>query len=138
MTGSGCRRSGSIRGPGAIRSGFGSDSGELNAGTADLPPRRTSASLARSSSFSWISRSSSTSTSSRKASTSSSSYPGLSLLLLNCLFRTSAGVSGISSPRRAWSVPLWDRTGSEQLYDVDQDKNQEEQQHEAEVQGHAA
>src|SRR5215471_991720 len=97
-----------------------------------------SASFARSSSFSWMSRSSSTSTSSRKASTSSSSYPGLSLVVLNCLFRTSAGVSGISSPRRAWVCPLWDRTGSEQLNGVDQEKNNEEQQHEAEVEGNAA
>src|SRR5215831_10920433 len=139
MAGSGRRRSGSgIIGSGAIRSGSWSVSGELSADTAVLPPRMHSASFARSSSFSWMSRSSSTSTSSRKASTSSSSYPGLSLVVLNCLFRTSAGVSGISSPRRAWCVPLWDRTGSEQLYGVDQEKNNEEQQHEAEVEGNTA
>ena len=44
-----------------------------HAHAAGTLPRRHSASLARSSSFSWISRSSSASTSSRKASTSSSS-----------------------------------------------------------------
>src|SRR5262249_16440011 len=125
-------------GSGAISSGSWSVSGELSADTAVFPPRMHSASFARSSSFSWMSRSSSTSTSSRKASTSSSSYPGLSLVVLNCLFRTSAGVSGISSPRRAWVCPLWDRTGSEQLYGVDQEKNNEEQQHEAEVEGNTA
>src|SRR5262252_2831809 len=137
-TGSGrCSGSG-MTGSGASISGSGSASGELSADTAVLPPRKHSASFDRSSSFSWMSRSSSTSTSSRKASTSSSSYPGLSLVVLNCLFRTSAGVSGISSPRRAWVCPLWDRTGSEQLYGVDQEKNNEEQQHEAEVEGNAA
>src|SRR5215467_8123487 len=137
MAGSGRRSGSGIIGSGAIRSGSCSVSGELSADMAVFPPRMHSASFARSSSFSWMSRSSSTSTSSRKASTSSSSYPGLSLVVLNCLFRTSAGVSGISSPRRAWVCPLWDRTGSEQLYGVDQEKNNEEQQHEAEVQGHA-
>src|SRR5215475_2522828 len=136
MAGSGRRSGSGILGSGAI--GSGSFSGEFSADTADLPPRKHSVSFTRSSSFSWISRSSSTSTSSRKASTSSSSYPGLSLVVLNCLFRTSAGVSGISSPRRAWVCPLWDRTGSEQLYGVDQEKNNEEQQHEAEVEGNTA
>src|SRR5262249_50345318 len=125
-------------GSGAISSGSWSVSGELSADTAVFPPRMHSASFARSSSFSWMSRSSSTSTSSRKASTSSSSYPGLSLVVLNCLFRTSAGVSGISSPRRSWVCSQWDRTGSEQLYGLDQEKNNKEQQHEAEVEGHAA
>src|SRR6266536_2139708 len=132
--GSGLRSGSGRGGSGAIISG-GSAMGELSADIGTLPPRSTSASLARSSSFSWSSRSSSASTSSRKASTSSSSYPGLSLVVLNCLFRTSAGVSGISSPRRTWVCSLWDRTGSEQLYGVDQEKNNEEQQHEAEVQG---
>src|SRR5205823_756797 len=133
MAGSGRRSGSGIIGSGAIDSG--SFSGEFSADAADFPPRKHSASFARSSSFSWLSRSSSTSTSSRKASTSSSSYPGRSLVVLNCLFRTSAGVSGISSPRRTWVCSLWDRTGSEQLYGVDQEKNNEEQQHEAEVQG---
>src|SRR5215813_699588 len=136
MAGSGRRSGSGILGSGAI--GSGSFSGEFSADTADLPPRKHSVSFARSSSFSWISRSSSTSTSSRKASTSSSSYPGLSLVVLNCLFRTSAGVSGISSPRRSWVCSQWDRTGSEQLYGLDQEKNNKEQQHEAEVEGHAA
>src|SRR5499426_3999638 len=134
MAGSGRRSGSGIRGSGAI--GSGSFSGEFSADTADLPPRKHSVSFARSSSFSWISRSSSTSTSSRKASTSSSSYPGLSLVVLNCLFRTSAGVSGISSPRRSWVCSQWDRTGSEQLYGLDQEKNNKEQQHKAEVEGH--
>src|SRR5438552_8826536 len=125
MAGSGRRSGSGIIGSGAI------DSGSFSADAADFPPRRHSASFARSSSFSWVSRSSSTSTSSRKASTSSSSYPGRSLVVLNCLFRTSAGVSGISSPRRTWVCSLWHRTGSEQLYGVDQEKNNEEQQHEA-------
>src|SRR5215475_12429349 len=136
MAGSGRRSGSGILGSGAI--GSGSVSGEFSADTADLPPRKHSVSFTRSSSFSWISRSSSTSTSSRKASTSSSSYPGRSLVVLNCLFRTSAGVSGISSPRRSWVCSQWDRTGSEQLYGLDQEKNNKEQQHEAEVEGHTA
>ena len=73
IMGSGRRIGCSIGGSGAIMSGRGSDSGELSAMAGFPPPRRTSASLARSSSFSWINRSSSASTSSRKASTSSSS-----------------------------------------------------------------
>src|SRR6266851_1926787 len=137
ITGSGgAMRSGSWRGGSAFMSSAGASAcGALSAGT--LPPRSTSASLARSSSFSWISRSSSASTSSRKASTSSSSYPGRSLVVLNCLFRTSAGVSGISSPRRTWTVFLTTVPESKARHShLQQDQYHDEQNHEAEIQGY--
>src|ERR1700760_4296547 len=143
----------SIADSGTMVSGRGSDSGELSATAGFPPPRKTSASFVRSSSFSWISRSSSASTSSRKASTSSSSYPGLSLVVLNCLFRTSAGVRGILSPRRAWlcslapcflkhrcsSAPYLFSTvhGSKSRHShLKQNQYHDEQDHEAEVHGY--
>src|SRR6516162_1659222 len=140
IMGSGRRSCG---GSGTYASCLVSDNGELSAGMLGFPPpRKTSASFARSSSFSWISRSSSASTSSRKASTSSSSYPGRNLVVLNCLFRTSAGVSGILSPRRAWlcsSAPYLKSTvhGLQTRYSyLKQNQYHNEQHHEAEVHGY--
>src|SRR5690349_22497073 len=61
----------------------------------------------------------------------------MSLVVLNCLFRTSAGVSGISSPRRTWTVFLTTVPESKARHDhFQQDQNHDEQNHEAEVHGH--
>src|SRR5436190_7543090 len=68
--------------------------------TAGAPPRPPRSTWARSSLFSSIRRASSRSTSSRKASTSSSSYPRLPIGgFLKATLWTSAGVSGIGTPR---------------------------------------
>src|SRR5690606_654434 len=100
-------------------------------------PRRHSASFARSSSFSWIRRSSSASTSSRNASTSSSSYPGLRRVVLNCLFRTSAGVNGIwVSLARLESVRRDGTRSAKRGHNLDQDQDHNEQHCEAQVQRH--
>src|ERR1700733_14527428 len=73
------------------------------------------------------------------ASTSSSPEPGLSLVVLNCLFRTSAGVSGISSPRRTWTVFLTTVPESKVRHDhFKQDQNHDKQNHETEVHCHHA
>src|ERR687895_956830 len=80
-------------------------------------------------------RSSSDSTSSRKASTSSSSYPGLSRVVLNCLFRTSAGVSGMFVSLARLESPK-DGIRSERLHEDDHDPDHDEEHREAEVERH--
>src|SRR3954452_22419761 len=101
-------------------------------GPAGAPPRPPRSTWARSSLFSSIRRASSRSTSSRKASTSSSSYPRLPIGgFLKATLCTSAGVSGIASPRvsrgRGWGCCLaviHDQVLEHELHEHEQDNQQ--------------
>src|SRR4029079_13497243 len=94
------------------------------------PPPRSA--CARSSLFSSIRRANSRSTSSRKASTSSSSYPRLPMGgFLNATLWTSAGVSGIETPRGR-DAPRWRGSNGQ----ADQIRQDDVHQHEHNNQQH--
>src|SRR4051794_7605478 len=109
------------------------------AGAGPRPPPRST--WARSSLFSSIRRASSRSTSSRKASTSSSSYPRLPIGgFLKATLCTSAGVSGIETPRvsrgRGWGCCLAE-VQDQSLKHEPHEHEQDNQQHDgSQVQTH--
>src|SRR4051794_20408681 len=109
------------------------------AGAGPRPPPRST--WARSSLFSSIRRASSRSTSSRKASTSSSSYPRLPIGgFLKATLCTSAGVSGIETPRVSRGrgggcclAVVQDQTLEHERHEHEQDNQQHD---ESQVQAH--
>src|ERR687883_207617 len=110
--------------------------------TAGAPPRPPRSTWARSSLFSSIRRASSRSTSSRKASTSSSSYPRLPIGgFLKATLCTSAGVSGIETPRVSCGrvgIQVRAQMGSEQApYDHHQNVQDNQQDKVSQRNAHA-